>query len=849
MAKSAHSGDVTVMSRAREPLPVDEVLDALVSAVSRQKNAVVVAPPGAGKTTRVPQALIDRTVAKGTVLVLEPRRLAARLASRRIAAERGVKLGDEVGYQVRFDDRTSAKTRIAFLTEGILTRRLQSDPTLEGVSTVILDEAHERSVHADLALAFLREIQETVRPDLSIIAMSATIDAAPFSAFLRDAPIVESRGRMFPVAVEMLEEPDDRWVPEKTAAGVRRMLRSDPGGGDILVFLPGGPEIRKCDELLEPLKSDALEILPLYGELSTDAQDRAVEKGTRRKVVLATNIAESSLTIPGVTAVVDCGYAKVLRHDPASGIDRLELQRISKKSAAQRTGRAGRTAPGKALRLWTEKEDRLLADSDAPEIMRIDLAPVLLDVLRWSASDPRSFAWFERPPEAMISRAMGLLELLGAVGRNSFKLTALGEKLGEFPLHPRLARLLVAANDRGVLAEGSLVAAILSERDFVRRAARTSGASDVLHRVDLFLELEASRFNPGLADRMGVDIGSARAVASVRDRLFDMGKRLLSKSTGSRGDEDALLRAVLAAFPDRVGKRRGERVHVAGIGGVKLGDESVVREAPLMVAVEVAGTPKGPMIRQASAIQRAWLDEDTRGVRVEKIVRFNAERSVVECVEETTYVDFVLESRNVPCDDELEVARVLAEAARAELDRALPIDEEAEKLLARVRFMQRTGGAEGVEGDLRLVLLEELCYGARSFADLRARNLASAMRNALPKEIARSLEAWAPERIEIPSGRNAELRYDPDGPPVIAVRLQEVFGMMKTPRVAGGRVAVKMELLAPNMRPVQVTTDLESFWANMYAEVRGELRRRYPKHQWPEDPRDGDPRKKPGRKR
>jgi ATP-dependent helicase HrpB len=846
MANFTRSGDITVMSRPRETLPVDEVLGDVVAAVRRGKNAVVVAPPGAGKTTRVPQALVDGG-REGAVLVLEPRRLAARLAAKRIAFEREVKVGGEVGYQVRFDDRTSRETRIAFLTEGILTRRLQSDPTLDGVSVVILDEAHERSVHADLALAFLREIQDTVRPDLSIIAMSATIDAAPFASFLR-AETIESRGRMYPVAVEMLEEPDDRWIPERTAAGVRRMLRGD-GAGDILVFLPGGPEIRKCEELLQPLAGSSLEILPLYGELSVDAQDRAVEKGARRKIVLATNIAESSLTIPGVTAVVDCGYAKVLRHDPASGIDRLELARISKKSAAQRTGRAGRTAPGRALRLWTEKEDRLLADSDAPEIMRIDLAPVLLEILRWSSNDPRRFGWFERPPEVMITRALGLLELLGAIERGSYKLTPTGEKLADFPLHPRLARLLLAANERGVLAEGSLVAAILSERDFVRRSERLSGTSDVVHRVDLFRELEASRFHPGLADRMGVDAGTVRAVASVRDRLFDMGKRLLPKRTGV-ADEDSLLRAVLAAFPDRVGKRRGERVHVAGIGGAKMADESVVRDASLMVAVEVAGTAKGPLVRQASAVQRSWLDEDTRGVRKEKTVRFNAERSVVECVEETIYVDFVLESKNVPCDDELEVARVLAEAARADLERALPVDEDAAKLLARLDFMRRTGAdMAGIEGDPRLSLLEELCYGARSFSELRARNLASAIRNALPKEVARALDVWAPERIEIPSGRNSELRYDPDAPPAISVRLQEVFGMMKTPRVAGGRVAVKMELLAPNMRPVQVTQDLESFWANMYAEVRGELRRRYPKHQWPEDPRDGDPRKKPGRRR
>lgn len=832
----------------RAPLPVDDVLPELTAALASGRNVVVVAPPGAGKTTRVPQAIIDSGVLgrDKTVTILEPRRLAARLAARRIASERGAKIGGEVGYQVRFDDRTSAATRIAFLTEGILTRRLQSDPTLDGIGCVVLDEIHERSVHADLALAFLREIRETIRPDLPIIAMSATLDAEPLAKFLGDAAIVRSEGRLFPVELSFLEEVDDRPLWERAASGVKRVLRT--GGpddrGDILVFLPGAPEIRRTQELLAPLASEALEILPLYGELPVEAQDRAVDRGARRKIILSTNIAESSLTIDGVTCVVDCGFAKVLRHDPGSGIDRLELARISKKSAVQRAGRAGRTAPGRALRLWTEKEDRLFAESEQPEIMRVDLAPVLLEVLRWSPSDPRSFGWFERPPAASIERALRLLELLGATKK--FALTPLGELLASFPLHPRLAKLLVSSHERGALEDGALIAALLSERDIVRRSsfgprgARVSGSSDVLHRVDLFHA------------RDGVDGNAARAVASVRDRLLEQARRLLPRaSRRSGGSEDATLRALLAAFPDRVAKKKNERVQLSGGGAATMSEDSVVRDAELIVAVEIEGTPKGAVVRQASAIDKAWLAEETAGVVRARVARFNHERFAVECVQETRYGELVVESRPERCEDEEEVARVLAEAASGDLDRAVPIDDDASKLLARLSFLKRTSAdldLSLLDGDVRRAVLPSLCRGARSFAELRGRSLSAAIMETLPRELARTLDVLAPERIEIPSGRKAELRYDPDSPPVVSARLQEVFGMMKTPRVAGGRVPVKMELLAPNMRPVQVTQDLESFWSNTYAEVRNELRRRYPKHQWPEDPRDGDPRKKPGRR-
>lgn len=867
------------VTRVHTPLPVDDVLGAVVDHLRHAPNLVLVAPPGAGKTTRLPQALADGGIlpAGHAVLVLEPRRLAARLAARRIASERGVRLGGEVGYQVRFDDRTSRETRIALLTEGILTRRIQSDPLLEGVGAVVLDELHERSIHADLALAFLREIQETVRPDLRIIAMSATLDPGPVASFLGGAPVVRSAGRVFPVEVEWLEAPDERPIPERVASGVRRMLRTDPRAGNVLAFLPGASEIRRAAELLAPLAGEGLDVLPLYGELSADAQDRAVDPSPRRKVVLATNIAESSLTIEGVTSVVDAGYARVLRHDPALGIDRLELSRIGRSSADQRTGRAGRTSPGRALRLWTENEDRLLPAAEVPEIARVELSSAVLEVVRWSRRDPRAFGWFEAPPEASIQRAVGLLELFGAIeraGDGGHVLTELGERLAAIPAHPRVAMVLDSARRRGVVEEGALAAAIVSERDLLARGGYGErgdrvAASDVLHRLELFEELERAGFHAGAASRLGVDLGAAKAVREARDRLLSLAERTRDRRDGrgakGRGEvvdrEEALLRAVLAGYPDRVARRRvrGEdRVAFAGGGGARLARSSVVKESELLVAIDADGGARGQkdaaLIRVASHVERSWLEEDTRGVVEERGLRFNPAREVVESFLAVRYGELVLEERPVPARDEEAVARVLAEAAREALDRALVRDDRAEQLLLRLVTL-RTAYPEAElpfeDPDPRAVLaglLPELARGRRSFAELRAIDLASELYARLPGGLARALDRDVPERLVIPSGRQAPLRYEVKGPPVLSVRLQEVFGMTATPRIAGGRIAVKMELLAPNHRPVQVTQDLASFWATTYAEVRNELRRRYPKHQWPEDPRDGDPTKRPGRR-
>lgn len=810
-------------------LPVDDVLADVTAAIRAGRDVVVLAPPGAGKTTRVPAAIAE--VVEKRVLVLEPRRLAARLAAARLAEELGTKVGDRVGYQVRFDDRTSKNTKIALLTEGILTRRMQSDPLLEDVDVVVLDEFHERSVHADLAIAFLREAQ-SIRPELRIVVMSATLDPTAVLAFLHDTVLVKSDGRLYPVDVRYLEQRDERRLEDIAVSGVRRALR-ETDEGDILTFLPGAPEIRRVQQKLGGFDL-AADIVPLYGELDAKAQDRAVVTGPRRKVILATNIAESSLTIPGVRIVVDSGYEKLLRHDVSTGLDRLDRVRISLRSAEQRAGRAGRLGPGVAYRLWSQKEEIGFSKDIAPEVFRIELSRVVLDVLTWSASDPTTFGWFEAPPAAAIERATKLLVALGAI--RGWRRTPLGEKIAKLPLEPRVGAILAASAEASV-KDGALVAAIASERDILRRVreADTSARSDLLVRYDLLRALDHGGIRPSDADALGIDIGAAQNVLRVRDRLVSIAKRTFGRGANDASEDD-LLRAILAGFPDRVARRtKGDRYRMAD-GGGRLSPSSVVKNAELIVAIDVDAKRGDPMIRVASAVERDWLD-----LEEVKTARWNPEREAAEARIETRHGDLVVDDRADQRGDPDALHRTLVAAAAADLDRALPITDDVFAFLNRCAFLRRARPEleRLPTADTRRELLDTIAYGKKSFAQLQKVDLVEALRQHLDHETRTALDRDAPKTIRVPSGRVARLRYDAEGPPVCAVRLQEVFGLYETPRVGGGRVPLKMELLAPNMRPVQVTQDLASFWANTYADVRKDLRARYPKHQWPEDPKDG----------
>ncbi|MBX6315807.1 MAG: ATP-dependent RNA helicase, partial [Isosphaeraceae bacterium] len=553
------------------PLPIDPLIPEILACLRVGTNLVIVAPPGAGKTTRVPPALVKAELWSRdhpALMMLQPRRIAARAAARRIAEENGWTLGEEVGYQVRFEKKVGPRTRLRVVTEGILNRQLLADPFLEGIGAVVLDEFHERSLHTDLAIALLREVQQSVREDLRLIVMSATLDVEPIARFLGNCPVMRAEGRPYPIEISYHPFPPHTPLPEKVARAVGRALEmGGPGApGDLLVFLPGAEEIRRSARELEPLaRARDLLVLPLHGSLPAEEQDRALRPADRRKVVLATNVAETSLTIEGVSTVIDSGLARYARHDPARGLDRLELGRISRASAAQRAGRAGRTGPGRCLRLWAEREARGRPPFAAPEIPRGALAATVLALHAWGQADPATFGWFEPPPAEAIAGAERLLRMLGALEGEPPRLSPIGAKLLALPVPPRLGRLLLAASEAGWRHEGAALAALLSEKDIVplaslpgrpdRPAAR--GRSDLLVRLDLLAEAERARFASALRGR-GIDPIAARQVARARDDLLRIGRRLGGPDRPIRGEgeEEALLRLALLAYPDRVARRR-----------------------------------------------------------------------------------------------------------------------------------------------------------------------------------------------------------------------------------------------------------------------------------------------------
>jgi ATP-dependent helicase HrpB len=844
-----------------EPLPIDALLDPLLAALARSQALVLVAPPGAGKSTRVPPALLAAGVIVGEIVLLQPRRLAARAVAQRIATALGEPVGARVGYQVRFEQRASAATRIRVVTEGILTRRLLADPLLEGIGCVILDEHHERSLDGDLCLAFLRETLEA-RPELRLIVMSATLDAERVAAYLGGCPVLRCEGRAHPLAIEhapLAEQP----LPEQIRSALVRLLAGG-GEGDVLVFLPGAPEIERTLAHLRdaPLPGEPL-LRALHGALPAEEQDRALrrEPGARRRVVLATNLAETSLTVPGVTAVVDSGLVKRLRYDPGLGLDRLELGRVSRASADQRAGRAGREAPGRVLRLFSAADELGLAAHEAPELLRVDLAPVLLAVLAFRAGDPRRFPFLDPPPEARLRAALALLAALGAVSdpdpAAEPRLTERGRDLAALPVHPRLGAMLLAAAEAGLLADGALCAALLAERDLLDPGLELpTHASDLLDRRERFLALEAERFSPEAHRRLGLDARASREVARARGQLSAIARR--HERPRSRAPlEEQLRRLPLAGYPDRLCRRRApgsEEAVMVGGRGVRLDERSGVREAELFLALAAQAGPRGlhatSRVRIASAVTLADLEAALPGrLRVERGARFDRERGLVVGSERRCLDDLVLAERDgVPVEPSL-AGQLLAAAADERFAELFRPDARAQELRARLALaaLHLPDGApwpDASEPALR-ALLPELCARRRGLDEVAAIDWAAALGERLTPRQRQLLERELPERLVVPSGRAIRIGYaaalDPAGAPVLAVKLQELFGLRATPRVARGRLALVVELLSPSGRPVQVTRDLESFWRTGYAEVRRDLRGRYPRHPWPEDPLSASP--------
>ncbi len=846
------------------PLPIDSVLPQLLETLGGSNAAVLEAPPGAGKTTRVPPALLAAGLAgEGRVVVLEPRRVAARAAARRVAYEQSWALGEEVGYQVRFERRAGAATRLLFVTEGILVQRLQADPFLDGIGAVVFDEIHERGLNADLALAMARKVQRDVRPELKLLAMSATLDSSLLANYFGDsdqpAPVIRSQGRLFPVSVHYDPRPDERPLAGRVATGVRRALSESEG--DILVFLPGVGEIRAAEKMLAELaRENNLALLPLYGDLPAAAQDRVLKPLGQRKVVLATNVAETSLTIDGLSTVVDSGLARVLRYDPGCGLDRLELGRIHQASAEQRAGRAGRQGPGLCLRLWTEHGQRSLPQRGQAEIHRVDLAGATLQLLAWGETDLDRFGWIEPPAPTRLRRAQHLLRHLGALDYTG--VTPLGRTLARLPLHPRLGRLLIEGHQLGQAPFVALAAALLSERDPFSHAAPLGGERrspppsrcDLLHKLDLLQQFDRHRHADG-----GLLAGPARQILRVRDQLLRLTRRLTVEQPAERLDgEEALLRALLTAYPDRLAKRRepgSDRGVMVGGRGVRLARESSVREAVLFVCVQMNAGRRGEraegLVRSASAVDPAWLRAEE--LTTEERVEFDPDRQRVVGWRRTRFQDLIIDQTSQPIHDPEAAGVALAEAASSQLERALALDDPATAaFLERVRCLADWLPALELPqfDDAQLkALLPTLCAGKRSFAELRRLPLIDILRGSLSHAQREALDRQAPERYRLPTGHQARIDYRRGEPPLLAARIQELFGLTETPRLAGGRVPLLLHLLAPNRRPQQVTDDLASFWQNTYPQVRKELRGRYPKHAWPEDPLTAQPESRPRRRR
>jgi ATP-dependent helicase HrpB len=840
-------------------LPIDPVLPRVIAHLRDHRNLVLVATPGAGKTTRVPPALLDAGLLppdRPNLVMLQPRRVAARATAEWIAQENGWTLGREVGYHVRFDRKLTRDTRLRVITEGILTRQLVDDPYLDTVGCVILDEFHERSLHSDIAIALLRELQLTVRDDLMLIVMSATIEAGPVAAFLGDCPVVQVEGRTHPVEIVHLGPGQPSALPDRVVAALEHLTAGNEAG-DVLVFLPGAEEIRRTQSRLESLaRRHDLLLLPLYGSLGADEQMRALRPANQRKVVLATNIAETSLTIDGVTTVIDSGLARVASYDPQRGLDRLDLSQISKASATQRAGRAGRTAPGRCLRLWSAREHLAMDDFDAPEVRRVDLAATVLALHAWGYSDPRTFGWYEPPPDEALQSAEQLLSMLGAL--EAGKITPLGPRMLALPVHPRLARLLIGAAEAGRLEDGAAIAALLSEKDITLppqpgpgpRAPTARGDSDLLIRLERLAEAQRDRFSMRLRDR-DIDPLTARRVAQVRDELLRAGRDLQSRVSD---DRDILLKLPLLAYPDRVVRRRGAEPRsgvMVGGGGVRLAAESVVWKHEFFVALDARHDARSiaqeALVRLASGIEPAWLEQLFPGsIRRERGAVFDEQRGRVVGRGATYYRDLLLREDHDAVVDAATASRVLAEyVTPARARQLLQLDDHARAWLARLALLVRAMPDQPwprVDDDAVLrEVVDVACRGKRSLDEL-PRALLSALQDMLQYPLDRMLDTEAPETIEVPSGSRIRLEYpqqsnaDAIQPPVLAVRLQEIFGWIDTPRVAGGRVAVLLQLLAPNFRPVQITHDLRSFWSSTYFQVRKDLRTRYPKHAWPEDP-------------
>jgi ATP-dependent helicase HrpB len=835
-------------------LPIETVLSPLRTALRDRRSAVLQAPPGAGKTTRVPLALLGEPWLAGQkIVMLEPRRLAARAAAGFMARTLGERVGATVGYRVRMDTEVGPRTRIEVVTEGVLTRLVQADPALEGVGLIVFDEFHERSLHADLGLALALQTRSVLRDDLRLLVMSATLDGGPVAALIGDgpsspAPIVTSEGRSFPVETRYVARAADRPLEPAVAAVVRRALADD---GDVLVFLPGAAEIRRVETLLTdgPLPAGVY-VAPLFGNLPQEAQDRAIEpsKLGARKVVLATSIAETSLTIEGVRVVVDSGLMRVPRFSPRSGMTRLETVRVTRASADQRRGRAGRLAPGVCYRLWTEQEEQHLVPHARPEIFDADLAPLVLELAEAGVSDPAELRWLDPPPAAAFAQARELLSQLDALD-SSGRITAHGRQMARLAAHPRLAHMLLAATALGHGALACDIAALLSERDIFRFDAGVPVDADLRLRLEALHDVARGQSQSTRAPGAVVDRGAVhRALAISRDFHRELG---LAPPLDRPSTPDLAGLVLSFAYPDRIAQRRTARDESRpsagrfllrnGVGAAFPSPQTVAAE-PYVVVAELGGRQPERRVFLAAPIGLEEIETHFADqIEHDEVVAWDAEAGAVRPRERKRLGALVLRERPTTLVDPAAVAVALLAAVAQDGLRDLPWTDAARHLQQRIGFMHRLDPTWPDVSDAALTAtlsdwLAPHVYGLTRRDELRRLDLARILLEMLDWKQRAALDEVAPSQIVVPTGSRIRIDYSDPASPVLAVRLQELFGLMETPRIARGRVPLTIHLLSPAHRPVQVTTDLAGFWRTGYFEVRKELKGRYPKHYWPDDP-------------
>lgn len=832
------------MAELESQLPIVESLNNIIIALKKNGHVVIAAPPGAGKTTGVPPAVLQAFPGAGKVLVLQPRRMAARSVAARLATICGTVIGEQVGYQVRMDRRWGPRTDIVVMTYGVLLRRLQADPLLEGFGTVLLDEFHERSLEADLTLGMLSRIR-TLREDLKLGIMSATLDAGPVADFLGDAPVVETLGRTFPLELHYQDRLQKERIEDQVAEVLPTAMRKT--SGHVLVFLPGVGEIRRTAKKIVGLPGvrDS-KIMELYGDLAPERQDSVLRETGERKIILSTNVAETSITIPGVTCVIDSGTARIMRMNPSVGLPRLDLEPISQASAKQRSGRAGRTAPGVCFRLWMKAQDRSRPEFDTPEILRGDLASAVLQLYGWGEHDIAAFPWLTAPKLDAIDAAERLLRRLGAVENAS--ITELGREMLAVPAHPRLARMLVAGRDRGILRRTSICAAMLSERDpFIDRTSgprisRDKAALLGLDAADAVRRAERMEHWIDGAEDEAIQKNSGLTVKRAAQQLFEsveVPPGIKEIVEPNRIDQE-LAKTLLDAFPDRLAKLRqtgSDRGLMVGGQGVRFKQATQVGQ-DLYLCIDLLQKTSDADVRLSTPIADEWLSD-----RLKKIVDecfFHPSQRRVVGRRRTYWLDLILSEAPMEVRDDGLAAEILFAEVRGRWERAFPSDnKELQQLLARFRWWASAANQDHIptiDQSWLEQVAEGICIGRRSLEEIHKAPWLDFVKAKLGYDLITKMQQEMPESLKVPSGNEVIVDYFGGQQPSLSVRLQELFGWLETPRICNGKIPLLMKILAPNYREIQVTSDLASFWKTAYHEVRKELRRRYPKHHWPEDP-------------